>query len=699
MNNIQREISKSKKDLIAENQSLLKEIDRLKKEEEDLTQFSAIMFERKRSEQSFKRINETLLKLGPSFLDNINLLTSLCGELTGATCTLYNRLENGLLSSIGQWNTPPGFCSADRPEGHICYDVIRQGSNQVVVINDLQNTPYAHSDSNVLNYNLITYIGKAVVCDGQFVGSICAVFQTDVMFTYEHEQAFTIIASALGNEESRKLAQKSLRESEERFRSAFLTSPDSININRLSDGLYVDINEGFTKITGYTLADVVGKTSIELNIWDNPADRNRLVEGLRLNGSIENLEAEFRIKGGGKKTALMSARVFLIAGEPHILSVTRDMTAWRKAAQEIQESEQKFRSVVENAFDGIYLISNDHFIYTNQRFCEIIGYSAEEISSEAFTFGITLTDKSKFLIEQRRLARLRGEDIPGVYDFEIITKSGSIKEVEVSTVKLESQTVITVLGIMRDVTERKHIYKELIKARDKAEEVNILKSRLLANMSHEIRTPLNGILGFAELLKDELQEASQRSMADIIYSSGNRLLHTLNAILDLSVIESQFSKMNFKTVSLNQLANEVVVLFMPNAQKKGITIGFLPEQQEVTVSADEQLVSKILNNLINNAIKFTHSGGVKVSISIENEELGKFGCIHVSDTGIGIRKEFQSIIFDEFRQVSEGQSRQYDGSGLGLHISRRFAEMMGGTISVISQPGNGSTFTLSLPAN
>ncbi|MCX6225647.1 MAG: PAS domain-containing protein, partial [Bacteroidia bacterium] len=429
----------SKKDLLRENLSLRKEIDQLLQGQIDIGHLSAIIFERKRTEQNFNKINDALLSLGASFDDNVNLLTRLCGELTGATCTLYNRIEEGMLCALGQWNTPPDFCSIDKPEGHICYDVINRGGNQVIVINNLPDTPYAHSDRNVSAYNLITYMGKAVVCDGEFVGSICAVFQKDVALTIEHEQIFTIIASALGNEESRKNAQKNLRESEERFRSAFLTSPDSININRLSDGLYIDINEGFTKITGYTREDAIGKTSLELNLWDNPADRARLIDELIKNGYVENLEAQFRIKDGGTKIALMSARVFSVKGEQHILSVTRDMTDWKKAILAIEESEHKFRSLVENAFDGIYLLSSDRFVYSNHRFCEIMGYSAEEIASENFNLGITLTDKSRDLIEQRRQARIRGEEIPGIYEFEIQTKSGELKEVEVSTVKLDTQ--------------------------------------------------------------------------------------------------------------------------------------------------------------------------------------------------------------------------------------------------------------------
>lgn len=564
----------SKENLISENQALRMEISQLRQDQIDLSHLSAAISDRKRSEKSFKKINDALLNPSPSFIENINLLTGLCGELTGATYSLYSRIEGGFLYTPGQWNTPPGLSSIDKPDGHICYDVITRGGNQVSVINDLPDTPYLLTDPAVSAYNLVTCFGKAVVCDGEVVGSICAVFQTDIALSLEHEQIFTIIASAIGNEESRNHAQKKLLKSEERF-----------------------------------------------------------------------------------------------------------------------------RSLVENAFDGIYLISENRIIYANHRFYQILGYSAEEIASEKFDFKGTLTDKNRDKIEHRRQARMRGEETPGIYEFEIITKTGEIKEVEVSTVKLDTQNEVTVLGIMRDITERNRLFEELVIARDKAEEVNILKSRLLANMSHEIRTPLNGILGFAELIREDATDDSLRSMAEIIYTSGHRLLHTLNAILDLSVIESQLNKLNLKTVSLNRLADEVVVLFKPTAMKKGIDITFFSGNGEVTARADEELITKILNNLISNAIKFTLEGSIVVKTTLERDGNREFGCIGVTDTGIGIKIENQKIIFDEFRQVSEGQNRNYDGSGLGLHISKRFAEMMGGAITVKSKFGVGSTFTLWMPLN
>ena len=177
----------------------------------------------------------------------------------------------------------------------------------------------------------------------------------------------------------RKQADQALRESLERFRLTFNTSPDAININRLHDGLYVDINEGFTSLTGYTRDDVLGRTSLELNIWHDPADRQRLVESLREKGYCENLEAQFRRKDGTLTTALMSARIMPLNGVPHIISITRDVSHWKTAQKALWESEQRFRQLVENAPLGILSIDrlgriND----VNFKLAEILGSPSRE---------------------------------------------------------------------------------------------------------------------------------------------------------------------------------------------------------------------------------------------------------------------------------------------------------------------------------
>ncbi|MCL4476617.1 MAG: ATP-binding protein [Nitrospirae bacterium] len=168
--------------------------------------------DRKRMEKTIEKINECFLSFSSDSNENINRLTALCGELLGATCALYNRLERGMLLSLGQWNAPADYNPVDKPEGHLCYDVIRSCGDRIMVVRNLQQTPYAQTDPNVMKYNLQTYIGKAVKCRGIPIGSLCAVFQSDFVINKSEERVMEIIALSIGVEEERLKAEEEIRE-------------------------------------------------------------------------------------------------------------------------------------------------------------------------------------------------------------------------------------------------------------------------------------------------------------------------------------------------------------------------------------------------------------------------------------------------------------------------------------------------------
>lgn len=176
----------------------------------------------------------------------------------------------------------------------------------------------------------------------------------------------------------RKLAEQALRESEEKFKLAFKTNPDSININRLSDGMYVDINDGFSRITGYTSDDVIGKTSLEIKIWDYPDDREGLTEGSKAKGRVENLEARFRMKDGKVIYGLMSAAVILLNNEPHILTITRDITERIEIQEALHESEERYRQLLELAPVGIAVHQDNKVVFCNPQASIILGASTKE---------------------------------------------------------------------------------------------------------------------------------------------------------------------------------------------------------------------------------------------------------------------------------------------------------------------------------
>ena len=223
--------------------------------------------------------------------------------------------------------------------------------------------------------------------------------------------------------------------------------------------------------------------------------------------------------------------------------------------------------------------------------------------------------------------------------------------------------------------------------------MNQLKSNFLANMSHELRTPLIGINGFAEFLRHDIEDPHLKQMAENICISGNRLSETLNLILDLSKLESGKMDFTHKRINLVNQTEELISLFKEAASKKGLYLETSFNKPSIFVNTDEQAFRSILNNLINNAIKFTTEGGIATDISLKDNIVE----IKVTDSGIGIAKENQDMIFDEFRQVSEGRNRNFEGTGLGLSITKTLVEKVGGEIIVNSEPDKGSTFIVKLP--
>ncbi|NJK95302.1 MAG: response regulator [Bacteroidales bacterium] len=240
---------------------------------------------------------------------------------------------------------------------------------------------------------------------------------------------------------------------------------------------------------------------------------------------------------------------------------------------------------------------------------------------------------------------------------------------------------------------------EIKSARLKAEESDRLKSAFLANMSHEIRTPLNGILGFSELLKRKnLPNDKRQFYTDIICSNGKQLLKIISDIIDISKIESGQIVIDKKECTLNSLFCELNALFIEDLKSKGknrieLIMAIEPQYQTLVSVCDEIRLKQILINLLSNAVKFTSKGSIKYGYEVKNNFIEFF----VSDTGVGIKPEFQKLVFERFRQANESVSREYGGTGLGLAISKSLVEMMGGKIWVISTECQGSEFRFSLP--
>lgn len=261
---------------------------------------------------------------------------------------------------------------------------------------------------------------------------------------------------------------------------------------------------------------------------------------------------------------------------------------------------------------------------------------------------------------------------------------------------------IGITGASLDISAQKVIQKELLEAKEKAEEMNRLKTNFLANMSHELRTPLVSILGFTEILKSEPMDIDHLDMINNIHRGGRRLNETLNLILSISDFEANQVRLEKTHVKIVQLTKTLMDEFSAEADSKHLSFELIEKDKNLSLYLDERLLSGILKHVISNAVKFTKQGRVTIEIGKESLFRDKDEASHVyikvKDTGIGIEEKNLELIFDEFRQVSEGFDRNFEGNGLGLTIAKKITELMGGSITVESKIGVGSTFTVKFPA-
>jgi PAS domain S-box-containing protein len=355
-----------------------------------------------------------------------------------------------------------------------------------------------------------------------------------------------------------------------------------------------------------------------------------------------------------------------------------------------------FKELYENATLGIYRSTPEgKIIIANPAALAILGYSSlNELLKVNLEQGyINSEDRDRF----QKIMQAEGT----TYGFETKwkRKDDTIIDLSISAraVKDGGDNIIYYEGVIEDITAKKLVEAEILRAKEEAEGMNRLKSNFLANISHELRTPLSGILGFAEILGEEIESPFQKEVIQNIYQSGLRLLRTLDSVMNFSKMEAQ--KIELARTDLN-LANAVVNVikwFKTEAANKKLLVETKIVEPHLTAKLDENLFKQILSNLIGNSIKYTAQGKIIVIVDKETKQNTSWAIVKVHDTGIGIHPQNQKYIFDAFRQESEGLSRKYEGMGLGLTITKKYVELMDGEISVESNPGSGSCFIVKFP--
>ncbi|NUN10398.1 MAG: response regulator [Ignavibacteriaceae bacterium] len=379
----------------------------------------------------------------------------------------------------------------------------------------------------------------------------------------------------------------------------------------------------------------------------------------------------------------------------YISELERTLEQKRIAEEKLHKSESQLRSVWDNSFDGMRLIDDRGLIVrVNDAFCRLVEMEEADLLGNPACVFFVESDRDK--VQQKLVEIMNAREIEPLIERKIHLFNGKKIWVEISNCYIDTDYGTLLLSIMRDITKKKEMVENLILAKEKAEEMNKLKSSFLANMSHELRTPLIGILGFSEILHEDTDDPEIRRLGKTIFESGKRLLSTLNSILNLSRIESGKFELKYEEINLNSLLAETVALFEEQAKAKDLFLDANIMSKVNCISCDYTLFIQVLNNLVHNAIKYTDEGGVTISVcDIPDDE--NYIRISVQDSGIGIKKEDFGLIWEEFRQVSEGLGRSYEGTGLGLTLTKRFIEHIHGRISFESEIGKGSVFTVEIP--
>jgi PAS domain S-box-containing protein len=368
----------------------------------------------------------------------------------------------------------------------------------------------------------------------------------------------------------------------------------------------------------------------------------------------------------------------------------------RNAAQEaLKQSEAEFRAIFERSSVGIGLVDmKARIVDTNPALCQMLGYTREELSGKRFT---------DFIFKQEGDLELYKQLVFGIRDRLEMERRFLHKDhrfvwalVSISIMSSTNGEPEYFLAMIEDITERKQTELELCESKEAAEAGSRAKSEFLATMSHELRTPLNAIMGLSQLLQQEMVGSlndKQKEYVNCIYSSGEHLLALINDILDLSKVEAGKEELFLSKLLVQELCEYVISTVRDRAEEKGLQLVTEIDEKADTCIADERRVKQMLLNLLTNAIKFTPAG--KVCLEIKKVPQGiKFT---VSDTGIGIEQSQFKFLFEPFKQLDSRLNRQYEGTGLGLALTRKLARLHGGDVTVESILGKGSQFTLFLP--
>jgi PAS domain S-box-containing protein len=492
-------------------------------------------------------------------------------------------------------------------------------------------------------------------------------------------------------------AQRALRESEARFRSFLDHAPFGMLVKDL-DGRYLTLNRGIEEMWDKSAEELLGHRPSELSKDDDVAVAEAMDREVAQTGQAATQEIKLDGKDGRWVYSVKfpikesSGRTVAIGG------IFIDISDRKKAELALSESEARFRSFMENTplemvvkdLDGRFLMVSRAVEDIWQRKAEeLLGRRTSDITDSIGAGAVEEMDREVIEIGRSVARELHfpgwEEDWAYAVKFPIRDAAGKL---------------VAIGSVVLNITDQKHAEQELIRAKEQADLANRAKSQFLANMSHELRTPLNAIIGFSDIIADQLFGAvgshKYLEYAQDIRDSGTHLLGIVNSILDTSKIEAGSFELHDEPCDVADLIESALRMVAERAQQAGVALQRKVAPGLRAIMADERVCKQILLNLLSNAVKFTPEHG-RVLAEVEEAPDGGLA-IRVVDSGIGIGAEHLSQVFDRFNQVDGSYARQYGGTGLGLHLTKKLVELHGGTIRLDSKLGAGTTVTVALPA-
>lgn len=532
-------------------------------------------------------------------------------------------------------------------------------------------------------------------------------FDTRVDIKYGDEvgvlaNAFNLMAKKIDQDITYLENAKKTIELHSRFSRTVIDSlTDALSVIDVSDFKIRDVNRVFLETYRLKKEDVIGKTCYEITHkrtvpCSPPDDVCPLMETVKT-GKPSTQEHVHCTKDGGKRyVEVMASPIKDEKGNlVSIIHISRDITDRKKSEEALLESEERYRRLVDFSPYGIAIHSEGKIVYMNLAGAKILGTTYPSLFIGKPVLDIVHPDYHK--LAKERIQMQKDGKVAPLIEEEFLRLDNTPVDVEIVAIPFNYHGKPAMYGVFQDITERKNV-EQIRHENEQLISANRIKNDFLATMSHEFRTPLNAVLGFSELLKQKIAgglNEKQERYVDNILKGGKLQLNLIDMLLDMTRLEAGKLELIIKKIYVPDAIKDVLILVKQRSEEHKVTLRTEIDPALENIFADEQRFKLIMFNLLDNAVKFIKPEGGNVVISSKKE--GNMAKFSVSDNGIGISAENLGKLFLSFKQVDSGISRKYGGIGLGLAITKQLVELHGGTITVDSKFGEGSTFTFSIP--